>query len=96
METMWKLVRNKVSGDKTRYTNGNYDLDLTYITDRIIGNKSTKRNEIKTFFFLAMSFPADGMESTYRNSINGLFFLFFFFYSLFSYFLISMKRLHNC
>ena len=32
-----KSMRHKVSADKNRYKWGNYDLDLTYITDRIIG-----------------------------------------------------------
>lgn len=54
MESIWSTIRHKVSGEKQRYLRGNYDLDLTYITDRII----------------AMSFPADGMESTFRNSID--------------------------
>jgi len=55
MESLWNAVRSKVSGDKNRYLNGNFDLDLTYITDRII----------------AMSFPAEGVvESTYRNRID--------------------------
>ena len=37
MESLWNAVRSKVSADKNRYMKGNYDLDLTYITDRIIG-----------------------------------------------------------
>ena len=44
--SMWKrattdifnIVRSKVSADKQRYKVGGYDLDLTYITERIIGN----------------------------------------------------------
>lgn len=54
MQSIVKAVRSRVSADKNRYLNGDFDLDLTYITDRII----------------AMSFPADGVESTYRNSIH--------------------------
>lgn len=34
---MINRVRTFISADKQRYTIGNYDLDLTYITDRIIG-----------------------------------------------------------
>ena len=30
-------MRHKVSADKNRYTENDYDLDLTYITDRIVG-----------------------------------------------------------
>jgi len=54
METLWNTVRNRFSADKTRYLKGNYNLDLTYITDRLI----------------AMAFPADGMESRFRNKID--------------------------
>lgn len=32
-----KLAQKTVSADKNRYFDGHYDLDLTYITDRIIG-----------------------------------------------------------
>ena len=39
---------------RDRYVNEEFDLDLTYITERII----------------AMSFPATGMESAYRNSLK--------------------------
>mmetsp|Transcript_4507 Transcript_4507/g.15837 ORF Transcript_4507/g.15837 Transcript_4507/m.15837 type:complete len:1205 (+) Transcript_4507:220-3834(+) len=46
--------RQKVSADKNRYQQGDYDLDLTYITDRIV----------------AMAFPADGVEAAYRNHID--------------------------
>jgi len=48
-----KAVRKTISADKTRFENETYDLDLTYICERVI----------------AMSFPADGVESAYRNSI---------------------------
>ena len=44
----------KVSADKCRLRDESFDLDLTYITDRII----------------AMSFPADGYEKAYRNDID--------------------------
>ena len=48
-------IRKLVSGERRRYTAEGYDLDLTYITDRII----------------AMSFPAGGfMEAAYRNPIS--------------------------
>ena len=39
---------------RDRFVNEEFDLDLTYITERII----------------AMSFPASGMESAYRNSLK--------------------------
>jgi hypothetical protein len=31
------FVRGKVSGDKNRFIDEQFDLDLSYITDRIIG-----------------------------------------------------------
>lgn len=48
------FLREIVSGPKRRYTDSGYNLDLTYVCRRII----------------AMSFPASGFESTYRNSIE--------------------------
>mmetsp|Transcript_22014 Transcript_22014/g.61896 ORF Transcript_22014/g.61896 Transcript_22014/m.61896 type:complete len:1185 (-) Transcript_22014:55-3609(-) len=54
MDFFLKRVRTKVSGDKQRYKEGEYDLDFTYITDRMI----------------AMAFPGEGIESTYRNNID--------------------------
>ena len=47
-------LRKKVSGKRNRLKQGDYDLDITYITERI----------------LAMSFPAQGFESCYRNSMS--------------------------
>jgi hypothetical protein len=40
METLFNAVRNVVSGDKRRYVDDtlNINLDLAYVTDRIIGN----------------------------------------------------------
>lgn len=43
---MWNFLRKIVSGKKNRITSKGFDLDLTYITQRII----------------AMSFPASGYE----------------------------------
>jgi phosphatidylinositol-3,4,5-trisphosphate 3-phosphatase/dual-specificity protein phosphatase PTEN len=49
--SMFNWVRVKVSRKKQRFQEGHYDLDLAYITDRII----------------AMGYPAQGFESCYRN-----------------------------
>lgn len=46
--------RKLVSGKRNRYQEDEYDLDMTYITPRII----------------AMSFPASGVEKIYRNPIE--------------------------
>uniref|UniRef100_A0A8P0SBG9 Phosphatidylinositol-3,4,5-trisphosphate 3-phosphatase n=2 Tax=Canis lupus familiaris TaxID=9615 RepID=A0A8P0SBG9_CANLF len=48
------LTRRMVSGNKRRYKKDGFDLDLTYVTERII----------------AMSFPSSGKESFYRNPIK--------------------------
>eukprot|EP01118_Nematostelium_gracile_P020170 TRINITY_DN969_c0_g2_i1.p1 TRINITY_DN969_c0_g2~~TRINITY_DN969_c0_g2_i1.p1 ORF type:complete len:261 (+),score=60.85 TRINITY_DN969_c0_g2_i1:116-898(+) len=47
-------VRAAVSSDRRRFKTEDYDLDLTYITQNII----------------AMSFPARGLESAWRNSLD--------------------------
>ncbi|KAH3764664.1 phosphatidylinositol-3,4,5-trisphosphate 3-phosphatase [Pelomyxa schiedti] len=54
MDLISTVLRQIVSSDKVRYADGSYNLDLTYITDRVI----------------AMSFPANGVESTWRNFID--------------------------
>lgn len=48
------VLRELVSQNKTRFIDEEYNLDLTYITPRII----------------AMAYPADGLESMYRNKIK--------------------------
>ena len=47
-------IRTLVSGKKNRYIDENYNLDLTYITPRII----------------AMAFPASGIKTIYRNKLE--------------------------
>ena len=49
-------IRNIVSGKRHRFKDEEFDLDITYITSRV----------------LAMSFPASGMESLYRNHISNV------------------------
>ncbi|XP_037599378.1 phosphatidylinositol 3,4,5-trisphosphate 3-phosphatase TPTE2-like isoform X3 [Cebus imitator] len=49
-----KLIRRLVSENKRRYIRDGFDLDLTYVTERII----------------AMSFPSSGRQSFYRNPIE--------------------------
>jgi len=48
------MIKSAVSKKKRRFKMGTYDLDLTYITDRII----------------AMGFPSVGSEAIYRNDIR--------------------------
>lgn len=54
------FIREIVSGKKKRFKNGEFNLDLTYICPRII----------------AMSFPACGFESAYRNHIEDVLLIF--------------------
>ncbi|GLI59934.1 hypothetical protein VaNZ11_001982 [Volvox africanus] len=48
------ILRRLISTNKRRYQQDGYDLDLSYITPRII----------------AMGFPCDGISSLYRNPVN--------------------------
>lgn len=48
------FLRQIVSGKKHRMKEAGYNLDLTYVCPRVIG----------------MSFPAEGLEVTFRNNIN--------------------------
>jgi phosphatidylinositol-3,4,5-trisphosphate 3-phosphatase/dual-specificity protein phosphatase PTEN len=48
------FLREVVGGPKNRYREDGYNLDLTYITGRII----------------AMAFPASGFEKLFRNSAD--------------------------
>jgi hypothetical protein len=47
-------IRSLVSGNRRRIKDEDFNLDLTYITDRII----------------ATSYPSSGFESMYRNPIE--------------------------
>lgn len=49
-----EYVREKFSAQKTRYMQDGFNLDLTYITERII----------------AMGYPATGLEGLYRNPMD--------------------------
>ncbi|KAJ7997568.1 hypothetical protein DPEC_G00230350 [Dallia pectoralis] len=49
-----KVTRRMVSENKRRYQKDGFDLDLTYVTDRVIG----------------MSFPSSGKQALYRNPIR--------------------------
>ena len=52
---MYNIIREMVSGQKKRYKDDVYNLDLTYICPRII----------------AMSMPGEGMiQTAYRNDLD--------------------------
>ena len=64
------------SQDRYRYKEGSYDLDLTYITDDIIGKLKLVSQLMSLLLsslpcVSAMGFPATGIESTWRNHIEG-------------------------
>ena len=59
--------RERVSQKKIRLKDGIHNLDLSYITPRII----------------AMAFPASGIESAFRNHIDDVFFNYLFYINLF-------------
>ena len=68
-------VRSKVSADRTRFKDEHTNLDLSYITDNLIGNiflknRNDKISHVYIFFASAMGFPASGIESTWRNHID--------------------------
>ena len=44
-----KIVRSKVSADKKRFQENGFDLDLTYITDRIIGKSFQFSSSLNDF-----------------------------------------------
>ncbi|KAL0484392.1 phosphatidylinositol-3,4,5-trisphosphate 3-phosphatase [Acrasis kona] len=56
MSLLTNFIRTLVSGDKVRYQSNGYNLDLTYITDRII----------------AMAFPGENFEGLYRNHVDSV------------------------
>lgn len=73
LNTFLRFFREKVSGDKKRYATEKFDLDLTYITERIIGKYNDIMIKLYGIFInfilniLAMAYPASGVERTYRN-----------------------------
>lgn len=52
---MVESIRKLVSGNRRRFTDSEYSLDLTYIVPNRI---------------IAMSYPSSGIESLYRNPIE--------------------------
>ncbi len=73
-------VRAAVSKDRIRFNDKKHDLDLTYITNNIIGTPPHNQNLLSPYGSLtrvltlfscsAMGVPASGIEATYRNNIE--------------------------
>ena len=55
MSGLWMPLRSAlrmaVSGDKQRFDDGRVNLDLSYITDRIIGLQPLMSFDVLSFFF---------------------------------------------
>lgn len=51
---LFNPLKTIVSGDKVRYKKDGFNLDLTYITERV----------------LAMAFPGEGVYSVWRNALD--------------------------
>jgi phosphatidylinositol-3,4,5-trisphosphate 3-phosphatase/dual-specificity protein phosphatase PTEN len=59
---MVSFIREMVSGTRRRFVNEETNLDLTYITSRLI----------------VMSYPSHGFEKIYRNSVEDVSFILLF------------------
>ncbi len=58
LETIYTMAKHFVSGNRSRFVDGGYDLDLTYVTERVI----------------AMAFPGEDLVGPFstviRNSLR--------------------------
>jgi phosphatidylinositol-3,4,5-trisphosphate 3-phosphatase and dual-specificity protein phosphatase PTEN len=54
MKTLQKKIQTTVSQDRHRFKDGKYDLDLTYVTQRVI----------------AMAMPTKGFSTAWRNGVE--------------------------
>jgi len=66
-------IKKLVSGPKKRTVDTKYDLDLSYICNRII----------------AMAFPGSGFESLYRNNIDDVKLSFFLYKQVLGFYVSS-------
>jgi phosphatidylinositol-3,4,5-trisphosphate 3-phosphatase/dual-specificity protein phosphatase PTEN len=66
MEWLNDSVKRLVSRDLNRHIEGPHNLDLTYISPRIIGMLPLSPSHS----LLAMGFPASGVEGLFRNHID--------------------------
>jgi phosphatidylinositol-3,4,5-trisphosphate 3-phosphatase and dual-specificity protein phosphatase PTEN len=72
VQSLVRSIRTVVSQKKKRFKFGEYDLDLTYITPRIIAMGAPRNFRVSPFGRVSpccLGFPSSGTEGIYRNPL---------------------------